>query len=170
MLPKMSRPSEYTQDIAEAICERIADGESLRAICRDETMPDARTVHRWVAKDEEFRQQYARAMELRANVIFEDVIEIADDTADDTTTNADGAEIVNHEHIARSRLRVDARKWFLSKVAPKKYGDRLERLELSGDADNPLHLMVGAEKSLDEKLDRLLRRSTAGAATEPEPG
>lgn len=111
---KTGRPSDFTPEIANLICERLAEGESLRAICKDEEMPSARTVHRWLESKEEwaeaFRQQYAHAREVQADTLADQVIEIADDTSGDPT---------------RDRLRVDARKWAASKLAPKRYGDKL---------------------------------------------
>ncbi len=119
----------YSPDIADKICARIASGESLRAICRDDGMPEARTVHYWIVENEEFFQQYARAREAQADTLAEETIEIADDGSNDWMERHDpknpGYEF-NGEHVQRSRLRVDARKWFASKVAPKKYGERID--------------------------------------------
>jgi hypothetical protein len=93
-------------------------------------MPDKSTVLRWLLRDEQsaFRDQYARAREAQADCDADEIIEIADDTTRDVTTiERDGkdVEVVNHEHIQRSRLRVDARKWRAAKMAPKKYGDKV---------------------------------------------
>lgn len=120
----MGRPSDYSQDTAAAICARLADGESLRSICRDDAMPDGSTVFRWIAAHEEFRKQYALAREAQADTLADEILEIADDTSGDTTYGENG-ERADTEWIARSRLRVDARKWLASKMAPKKYGDKL---------------------------------------------
>lgn len=128
----MPRQTEFKQTIADEICERIADGESLRKICESEDMPAKTTVFRWLADERfaAFRDQYARAREAQADVFFEEIIDIADDGSNDTYQK-DGAELTNHDVIARSRLRVDARKWAASKLAPKKYGEKLD-LEHSG--------------------------------------
>src|SRR5260370_2842775 len=74
----------------------------------------------------DFRDQYARAREEQADKLFREIIEIADDASGDYVTTSDGKTIVDHEHIQRSRLRVDARKWAAARLAPKKYGDRVE--------------------------------------------
>jgi hypothetical protein len=87
-------------------------------------MPDARSVFRWLAANEDFRQQYARAREAQADFMAEEILQIADDGRNDTYQTDDG-EFVNHDVIARSRLRVDARKWLAAKMAPKKYGDKI---------------------------------------------
>ena len=132
----MGRPSNYTDEIAASICERIADGESLRKICRDDAMPDKATVFRWLADDSrtDFRDQYARAREAQADAMADEILEIADDGRNDKYTDEDGRERTDQDVIARSRLRVDARKWLASKMAPKKYG---EKLAIGGDADMP---------------------------------
>lgn len=119
-------------DIREKILRRIASGESLRAVCKDKEagMPDTSTVFDWIHKDPEFANQYARARELQSDALVDEILEIADDGSNDTYTTVDDdgnvVERVNHDHIARSKLRVDARKWYASKVYPKRYGDRQE--------------------------------------------
>lgn len=76
--------------------------------------------------DEEFSKQYARAREAQADTLADEILEIADDTSRDTIATEKNGEQPNSEWITRSRLRVDARKWLASKMAPKKYGDRIE--------------------------------------------
>ncbi|KAI3598735.1 hypothetical protein D8I24_5681 [Cupriavidus necator H850] len=122
----MGRPSIFTQAITDEICSRMAEGESLRSICRDDTMPALGTVFRWVANDKAFREQYEAAMAQRAEALFEELFEIADESCDDTYVDENGNTKTNAEVIARSRLRVDVRKWALSKMLPKKYGDKQE--------------------------------------------
>lgn len=121
---KIGRPTIYTPELVETICTRMIDGESLRAICRDEHMPPAGTVLRWVSQHKEFRDQYEDAMAQRAESMFEEILDIADETSRDTVIT-DTGERANTEWISRSRLRVDARKWMLSKMMPKKYGDKI---------------------------------------------
>lgn len=123
----MGRPSDFTAEIAEEICERIALGESLRAICNDEHLPSERTVHRWLSADDErlaaFRQQYAHAREVQADTFADKIV--------DEAFQATDAQI--------GRLRMDALKWKASKLAPKKYGDKLA---LGGDDSLPPQRMV----------------------------
>lgn len=88
-------------------------------------MPGKRTVFRWLSGNPEFRHQYAQARESQAEAIADEILEISDDGTNDTQVDENGFERVNHDHIARSKLRVDSRKWLLSKLAPKKYGDQL---------------------------------------------
>jgi hypothetical protein len=116
----------YDPDMASCICVEIASGRSLRDICSKEGMPDKATVFRWLAAHEDFRDQYARAREAQADAMLEDILEIADDGMNDSYTDEEGNVRTNQDVIARSRLRVDARKWAMSKMAPKKYGDKLD--------------------------------------------
>ncbi|TJV42394.1 MAG: terminase small subunit protein [Mesorhizobium sp.] len=127
----MARPSEFTQEIADAICQRLAEGNSLRSICLDEDMPAKSTVLSWLLKHEHaaFLDQYTRARELQADTHVDEMPDIADDGSNDyiTKTNADGStyEQVNSEHIQRSRLRIDTRKWIAERMRPKKYGSKV---------------------------------------------
>ncbi len=125
---KTGRPSLYTEALAAEICRRLAEGETLRSLCRDPTMPDKATVLRWLAdkKKTDFREQYVYAREMQADALFDEALEIADDASGDWTEDKDGKKVVDHENIQRSRLRVDARKWAAGKMAPKKYGDKLD--------------------------------------------
>ena len=125
----MGRPSSYTDETAETICRLLADGLGLREICDREGMPAKGTVFRWLSERPSFQDRYARARELQAEHYADEIIEISDDATNDWMKRMQGEEVVdviNHDHIARSRLRVDARKWLMSKLAPKKYGDKIE--------------------------------------------
>ena len=115
----------YTDALATALCDQLAEGASLRSICAAEGMPNKTTVLRWLRLHEDFRAQYVQAREDQAEVYLDEIIEIADDTSRDTEYGESGPK-ANSEWIARSRLRVDARKWAMSKLAPKKYGERLD--------------------------------------------
>lgn len=125
----MAYSPEEKQNILNVVCEKIEQGLSLRKALLFDGMPNRNTFYEWIDADEKKANQYARACEYRADLIFEDILHIADDTSKDVqTVDLDGIKItnVNHEVINRSRLRVDARKWMLSKMMPKKYGDKLD--------------------------------------------
>lgn len=116
----MGRKSIFTAALAKAICDRLAEGESLRAICRGEGMPSARTVARWAEEKEEFCQHYARAREFGCDSLADEILEIADAPYEKTENGTiDSAEVQSR------RAMIDARKWYLSKIMPKKYGDRI---------------------------------------------
>jgi hypothetical protein len=131
------RPTIFTAKLGTKICERIAEGESVRSIVKDEDMPAASSIFRWLLDHDKkaFWEQYEKARNIQAELMFEELLEIADDSSSDietrTNVNGDEYEVANHEFIQRSRLRVDTRKWYLSKVLPKKFGDKAA-VELSG--------------------------------------
>jgi hypothetical protein len=89
-------------------------------------MPSTSTFYQWLDNNEDKAKQYARATEIRAEIIFDDILNIADDNVNDTYTNDDGVELTNHDVIQRARLKIDARKWVLSKLNPKKFGDKTD--------------------------------------------
>lgn len=122
---KRPRPT-YSPAVADEICARLAGGESLIAICRDEHLPAERTVRGWVVDDYEgFAPKYARARDIGLERMAEETVEIADDSGLDVVMTEDGPR-ADGEVVQRAKLRVDTRKWLLSKLAPKRYGDRLQ--------------------------------------------
>jgi hypothetical protein len=133
---KPGRPSAYTKALGDSICSQIADGKSLRAICAKTGMPSKSMVLRWLDAEsaQQFRDQYARAREAQADLLAEEMLEIADDSSLDVLTDKDGNERPNTEFVTRSRLRVDTRKWLASKMAPKRYGDKIEHTGADGGA------------------------------------
>lgn len=136
--PKPGQLSEYTPERARRICDEIASGISLRTICAQEGMPACSTVFLWLTKHPEFSEQYARAREAQADTMAEDILEIADDGRNDWVKTQEGGDAYNGDHVQRSKLRVDARKWLMSKMAPKKYGDKVTQ-ELVGKDGSQLN-------------------------------
>ena len=128
----MAYSIEEIDSIFTYVCKEIEKGRALRNILKEDAMPSTSTFYEWLDSYEAKAKQYARATEIRAEVIFDDILGIADQNEHDTTVNADGVEIVNNDVIQRSRLRIDARKWVLSKLNPKKYGDKIQT-EHSGE-------------------------------------
>jgi hypothetical protein len=131
---KPSPAIRFTQELADQICNRLAEGESLRSICCDEHMPHVATVCRWLADENHriFREQYARAREAQADTITDEILDIADDASNDWMERKDADDqtigwVLNGEHVQRSRLRIDARKWYAGKLAPKKYGEKIQQ-------------------------------------------
>lgn len=118
--------AEFSQELFDEICERIADGESLRTICRDDHMPTKTSVFRWLANDTALSDQYARARTAQADALFDDILDIADDSNNDWIDKVEGPAQLNGEAIQRARLRVDARKWMAGKLRPKVYGEKLD--------------------------------------------
>ena len=129
------RPTKYTVALANELCRRLAEGESLRAICTDERQPSMSTIMNWLFDGEhkEFEQEYARARRVQAEMFAEEIIDIADDASGDTTTGKDGEPVTDRENIQRSRVRIDARKWIASKLLPRVYGDKIQHTGEGGE-------------------------------------
>lgn len=107
---KGGRPSSYSQELANEICQRIMAGRPLSKVCHDDDMPSRDTVHRWLIVHEEFSDKYVRACAIRREYRFETLEDVVD----------------KEEDPARARIKVDVIKWQLSKEEPKKYGDKLD--------------------------------------------
>ena len=148
---------KYNPDTKAEICESIIhameDGKGLATVCRELDFPRV-TFLDWVDADKDLSDRYERARARAADVIFEEILGIADDGIADVSIDPEtGREIVNHDHIQRSKLRVDARKWVLAKMSPKKYGER-SALELSGKIEttaplDPAEALAAAKASED---------------------
>ncbi|MCG3776453.1 MAG: hypothetical protein JW395_3312 [Nitrospira sp.] len=128
--------SSYTVAKGNSICNRIAAGESVIQICKDYpgVSPTAVRYH-WPLKNKAFATQYALATEARNYHWADETMDIADNAGNDwmQTNDPDNPGWrFNGDAVARSRLRVDTRKWFLSKLMPKVYGDKLD-VEHSGN-------------------------------------
>lgn len=134
---------KFSNEIFDQICEKMADGKSLRSICKSDDMPNRATVFRWLAENEALSDQYARAREAQADAIFDDCLEIAD--------KFDGREITEPEHIQRAKLRIDTRKWMAGKLRPKKYGDKLDHTSSDGSmTPRPTHIELVAPSLEDD--------------------
>lgn len=162
--PKIGRPCSFTPEMGDEICERLSDGESLRSICLPETMPNRATVFRWLAYGKmegaskelaAFCDQYAKAREEQADTIFDECLQIADDATNDYMDKLDDqggvAYKLNGEHIQRSKLRIDTRKWMAGKLRPKKYGERLE-VDNKHDISDPMKQMFEAIASRGKRV------------------
>jgi hypothetical protein len=167
------RPSIYNETLGTRICERLAAGEPLRVICRDKGMPAESTVRGWGHDPKHvFSAQYARARELGFWSMADEMLEIADDARNDwmekQTKSGSTTTVVNDEAIARSRLRIDARKWLIAKALPKDFGERLAA-ELSGKDGAPL-LPEPSDRELARAIVDILRAAKIqhDASEEPE--
>jgi len=130
---KGGRPSDYTPELAERICNFLMEGESLRAICKRDDVPHIATVLAWLHRHEEFHEQYVRAREIQAEVMAEDIIMYADSATEEASA------------VAKARLQVDARKWYASKVATRRYGDRVQhdqRITITDMTDDELQRKI----------------------------
>jgi hypothetical protein len=132
------RPSEYNSEVAGLICQKIAEGFSVRQICALDELPAMSTVFKWLSQQPEFAEQYARAKEVLAETFADDIVTIADDSSDDVTGELN---MPNGVAVQRAKLRIDARKWVISKLLPKKYGDKIQQ-EVSAPDGAPLGFRV----------------------------
>ncbi|MDR3469843.1 MAG: terminase small subunit protein [Xanthobacteraceae bacterium] len=142
------RPSDYTPELADRICNELITGRTLRDVCRDTGMPAESTVRLWAQVDRDgFAARYRRAREIGYHAMADEILEIADDARHDFVARkrggGEGEPVVDHEHVSRSRLRVETRRWLLSKALPKIYGDKLD-LKATHEAGDTLAELMKA--------------------------
>lgn len=124
---KTGRPSAYTKALAEEICKLVANGWSVIKISQQSNMPTQSTIYKWLSEKSEFSEKYARAREVQADLYADEIVDIADNVMDEPAS------------VMKARLQIDARKWKASKLAPKKYGDKIQQ-EITGDLDVSLRV------------------------------
>lgn len=155
-MAKIGRPSKYSIELADRICKEIASQPfGLQHICdTNEDFPVTSTVYEWLIKYPDFSENYTRAREQQADLLADEIIQIADTPQEGTKTKstAAGVEVVIGDMIEHRRLQVDARKWKASKLAPKKYGDKVD-VTSNGEAVAPFILQVTSDQ--EEKIKRL---------------
>jgi len=135
--PVPSRETDASPELLEAICAELSLGQSVRAACVGAGISQ-RVLWDWLASDAELMRQYLRARELCIDAYAEEIIEISDDASRDTYIDEKGEEVIDREVIARSQLRIEARKWYASRLAPKKYGDKLSAASEGSEAGKPI--------------------------------
>ena len=157
---RMRRPGRvaYSDAIARRICERIMRGEKIKEICKDPRMPSYDVFVSWLAHPKlvDFREMYYYARRIQAELLVDEIIEIADDSKDDWKPryNKDGdiiEYIPDKEAIQRSRVRIDTRKWLAAKLMPRIYGERLQTdHEVVGDLAELLKNAINKDKGLPD--------------------
>lgn len=142
----------FSQATADAICARLAEGVSLRSVCAGDDMPSVGTFLLWVSKRPELAEQYALARALCLDAMAEDMLNIADTTemGEKTVEKATGTETTTGDMVEHRRLRIETRKWLMAKMAPKKYGDKIE---------------LGGSLDVNSKIERITRRIVDGTGT-----
>lgn len=141
----------YTKEVGDKICERLAEGDSLRKICAESGMPSRWSVFRWLDDEanEAFRNQYARAREWQAESLMDEILEISDDASRDVVTKGEGEEAYDRERFtasARDKIKIDARFKLMGQLNPKKYG---AKMSLAVTETNPVNKLTD-EELLDE--------------------
>lgn len=131
---KIGRPTDFTQELADLICAELASGKSLRTVCGAENMPDKATVFRWLRQYQPFCDQYTRAKEEGCEAWADEMLDIADSTPSVIT----GMDKSDSARVHAEQLRIDTRKWVLSKLKPKKYGDKLDLSNNGKDFPTPI--------------------------------
>lgn len=140
------RPSKYSDKLIQSICEKIANGQSLRSICLSDEMPSVATVMRWLSEKPEFREHYARARELQADSFFDKAVEIIH------------GKFADNIDVQAAKVKLDAIKWTAGKLAPKKYGEykqvdanvtSVKRLDQYTDEE--LSIMIGHDASSESE-------------------
>jgi hypothetical protein len=152
----------YTPETANLVLDELMAGRTLEDICADPDMPSAASVRRWVRDDREgFAARYREAREVGCQVIGDQMLRIVDDRRNDWITwrREDGtmARMLDPQRVNRALARVKTRRWLLSRMLPKQFGDRPDaRQETSSDMAEFMKLLNGRSRGLpseDEPLD-----------------
>lgn len=135
---KLGRPTEYSDIIFDTICDRLADGKSLKSICEAEEMPSKATFYNWINNSKDLLDKYTRAKDDASDALADDIQDISD-------------KVLNGEYEANNaRVAIDAKKWIASKLKPKKYGDKLDMTSNGKDIVAPILSGISKENPLDD--------------------
>ena len=147
-----TRGNTYTEHMGNLICIRLAEGESLNKICKDEGMPDKATVFRWLGAEASFCDKYARARELQAETQFDELIDIVDQPPELNHVVDKNGELVevkfDSSYVQWMKLRVDTRKWTAARMAPKKYAEykqpeeKVDTMVIDGEIKNVMDVAI----------------------------
>jgi hypothetical protein len=153
---RIGAPSTYSQHIATVICIRISEGESLRAILKDDGMPAQSTVYEWLMRHPVFAEQYTRAREEQADTLADEIIAIADEQPEIiAVTDKKTGALIEHKldgaFLQWQKNRIEARKWTAMKLKPKKYGDRVALEGVEGGA------AIKTEETSSSRLFELIK-------------
>lgn len=144
------RPTIYSDELAESICEALSSGESLVTICAADDMPGMRTVLRWVNEREDFGAKYAHAREAQGETMDHKILTVADGSTAATA--------------ASDRVKIDAYKWRAAKLAPKRYGEN-SKVEVDGSITHRLEEVTQSADDFASRVARLVARGASGSGT-----
>ncbi len=133
---KTGRPTKFNQKLANDICSQLAEGISLRTVCLSDNMPDKSTVFDWLNKYKDFAYQYARAKEESSDAMAEEVLDLSDGSVEHAYKSDPKASSAVVQAV---KLQVDTRKWLMSKMKPKKYGDKIDMTTNGKDLPTPIY-------------------------------
>lgn len=159
---RTGRPSTYTKEIADRVCNELSEGASLVAICSVADMPHPSTIYDWLKANPDFADRYTSAREAQAEFMAAEIIEISDDGSRDYKPGPEGQYVPDQDHIQRSKLRVESRKWIAAKLKPKVYGDR-QQIDLTGS----LVISEMSEEDLMAELTELVATGVIKALPAP---
>lgn len=149
--PKRGRPSEYSKELIEEICNVISSSsKGIKLLCKENShWPNKDTIFTWLKNNKEFSDQYARAKKCQVEFLVDEILEIADDASHDQLINSEGKTIFNPQAVNRARLKIDTRKWLACKLVPRVYSNHPDEMLDS----NPQILQEAMElrARLDEK-------------------
>jgi hypothetical protein len=144
-MAKRGRPKiEYTDELADKICYLISvSNRGIHHIIKENDLPSWFTIWRWMQEKPDFYAKYARAREAQADFLAEEMLKISDEERLTTKTidSDKGTTVEVSDNVNRSRLMLDARKWQASKLAPKKYGDKLD-VTSNGETMKPSNIIM----------------------------
>lgn len=149
--PKLpqGRPSAYTEELADKICNLIVQGMSCNKISQLDDMPAKSVIYFWLSQHQSFLDKYTRALEIRSLTFLDEATDIADDGSNDyydkTGKNGEVIKVFDSEHVQRSRLRVDTRIKLLEKLQPRKYGPKVD-MNHGVQTDNPIMQLLSLSK------------------------
>ena len=161
-IKRRRRRTSYSPPLGKAICKMLGRGLTLTAVCKRPLMPREDTVLDWaISPDHSFSRLYARAREVGYIRMGDQIIDIADDSDRDymPKLGKDGAieRVVNRELLERAKIRIDARKWLLSKALPKVFGDKVA-MEHTGKDGGPIESTSRPQPTGDDHLADLTKR------------
>lgn len=138
--------SKIEQIFKSILFEMVVNGKSLRTILKMDNMPDITTFYIWLENDKEKSKQYAQAIKMRADLLFDEMLDIADDSSGDYIDQDLGDGIIvnkfDHEHVQRSKLRIDTRKWVIERMNAKKYNEKYLEDNDGKDLNKPIEIKI----------------------------
>ena len=165
--PPVPRPRVYSKDLADAICDRMASGETPTEVCRDLTMPKWAVLSRWRRQNDDFDKRFRIAWESCCEHMVCDIATIADDATNDYVdrlTRKGPVRVFDREHFERSRLRVQSRQWMAQKVLRAVYG---ERAEVDVRTPDGVNVKVEQRNALIEAIVKLVSPKKDGKTKPP---